>query len=219
LSAVNSTVSTPIGERHETAPATLGTVIGAGRSARAPAEAMWVALVRSVAAGEARALHELHERLHRLVFTLIIRIVRNRETAEELTLDVFHDVWRRASGYDEGGGTVIGWIMNQARSRAVDRVRFEHRKKRRAHLSDAEPLIAGSAEEAVDAGLRERVVRNALSSLTTEERQAIEIAYFSDRSYVEVAEALGEPPGTVKTRIRSGLIKLRRVLAEEVSRR
>ena len=70
------------------------------------------------------------KRTHRIVFTLMVRITNNRETAEELTLDVFHDVWRRASTYDPAGGSVVGWIMNQARSRAIDRLRFEQRKKR-----------------------------------------------------------------------------------------
>ena len=90
----------------------------------------WAALVQSIAAGDQLALHALYERAHRMVFTLILRITANRETAEELTLDVFHDVWRRAAGYDPANGTVLGWIMNQARSRAIDRLRFESRKKR-----------------------------------------------------------------------------------------
>jgi RNA polymerase sigma-70 factor, ECF subfamily len=212
---VNVSVCTPTAASGETAAPTLGSVIGAQRIASAPSEAMWVGLVRSVAAREECALQELYARLHRLVFTFILRIVRNRETAEELTLDVFHDLWRRAADYDERGGTVIGWIMNQARSRAIDRMRFELRKKRVSQVADSDPLVARSAEDDVEAGLRGRVVRNALSSLTPQERQAIETAYFLDRTYVEVAQALSEPPGTIKTRIRSGLMKLRRVLAEE----
>ena len=72
----------------------------------------------------------IYTQTHRIVFTLIMRIVSNRETAEELTVNVFYDVWRRASGYDPAGGSVIGWILNQARSRAIDRLRFEQRKKR-----------------------------------------------------------------------------------------
>src|SRR5919205_4036198 len=83
-----------------------------------------------MAAGDQLALHALYERTHRVVFTLVMRITANRESAEELTLDVFHDVWRRASRYDAANGTVLGWIMNQARSRAIDRLRFDQRKKR-----------------------------------------------------------------------------------------
>jgi RNA polymerase sigma factor (sigma-70 family) len=97
--------------------------------ARVP-EQDWEGLLRSIATGDQLALHTLYERTHRLVFTLAMRITKNRESAEELTLDVFHDVWRRASRYEVAGGTVLGWIMNQARSRAIDRLRFERRKKR-----------------------------------------------------------------------------------------
>src|SRR5688572_32805084 len=89
-------------------------------------------MVHAIAAGDAAALDRLYERSHRIVFSLIMRITRSREASEELTLDVFHDVWRRASAYDPQGGTVLGWIMNQARSRAIDRIRFDQRRKRAA---------------------------------------------------------------------------------------
>src|SRR5688500_5592840 len=108
----------PDGER---SPGTLGEVLYARPSEPLVSEAEWVALVRSVAAGDQGALLALYERAHRVVFTLIMRITVNRATAEEVTLDVFHDVWRRASSYQEKDGTVLGWIMNQARSRAIDR--------------------------------------------------------------------------------------------------
>ena len=110
-------------------PATLGDVLYAN-AGPAISESDWAALVQSVAAGDQLALHALYDRAHRLVFTLAMRITANRETAEELTVDVFHDVWRRASLYDARNGTVLGWIMNQTRSRAIDRLRFEQRKKR-----------------------------------------------------------------------------------------
>jgi RNA polymerase sigma-70 factor, ECF subfamily len=117
-------------------PATLGDVLYAKSKAPVP-EQEWVTPVQSIAAGDQLALHTLYERSHRLVFTLIMRIIANRETAEELTIDVFHDVWRRASSYVAANGTVLGWIMNQARSRAIDRLRFESRKKR-SHDGDPE---------------------------------------------------------------------------------
>ena len=118
-------------------PATLGDVLYAKSKAPVP-EQDWATLVQSIAAGDQLALHALYERAHRLVFTLIMRIMANRETAEELTIDVFHDIWRRASRYDPANGTVLGWIMNQARSRAIDRLRFESRKKR--NRGDLPPL-------------------------------------------------------------------------------
>lgn len=178
-------------------------------------EKEWVALVQSVAAGDALALHALYERTHRLVFTLIVRITGSHETAEELTLDVFHDVWRRARSYDPAGGPVVGWIMNQARSRAIDRLRFEHRKKRvNPATDDPGPVTAASGpEQAFDAREQGRAVRDALQVLTPDERQAIETAFFSELTYAEAAARLQQPLGTVKTRIRSGLAKLRQALA------
>src|SRR5947208_9581505 len=126
-------------------PATLGDVLYAKSKAPVP-EQDWATLVRSMAAGDQLALHTLYEMAHRMVFTLIMRITANRETAEELTIDVFHDVWRRASRYDAANGTVLGWIMNQARSRAIDRLRFDSRKKRSQGDSDGPPPAEEAAE-------------------------------------------------------------------------
>src|SRR5205814_7087473 len=114
-------------DRPDSAPGTLGDVLYADKSKTLETEKVWAMLVQSIAAGDQLALHALYERTHRVVFTLIMRITSNRETAEELTLDVFHDVWRRAARYEAANGAVLGWIMNQARSRAIDRLRFESR--------------------------------------------------------------------------------------------
>jgi RNA polymerase sigma-70 factor (ECF subfamily) len=173
--------------------------------------------VRAVAAGNQDALHALYERAHRVVFTLSMRITANRETAEEVTVDVFHDVWRRASSYQEANGTVLGWIMNQARSRAIDRWRFEQRKKRVPPESAAQvPLTASiSPDESVVFNQRREAIGRALEVLTPDERRAIESAFFSELPYAEVAVRLDEPLGTIKTRIRTGLHKLRQALAEE----
>lgn len=113
-------------DRREDSSGTLGDVLYANKSTSLVAEEDWVGLVRSIAAGDQLALHALYERTHHLVYILIVRIIRNRETAEELTLEVFYDIWRRAARYDAEDGTVLGWIMNQARSRAL---RFEQRKR------------------------------------------------------------------------------------------
>jgi RNA polymerase sigma-70 factor (ECF subfamily) len=195
-------------------PGTLGDVLYADKSKARESEQNWVALVQSIAAGDQPALHALYERTHRLVFTLIMRITSNRETAEELTLDVFYDIWRRASRYDAANGTVLGWIMNQARSRAIDRLRFEQRKKRvDPHASDPVLGIETSDSEAIlEFKQQSQALRNALKVLTPDERQAIEAAFFSELTYAEVATRLDQPLGTVKTRIRSGLHKLRQAL-------
>ncbi len=178
---------------------TLGDLLSARRTAAPVSESVWVGLVQAIARGD----------------TLIMRISGNRETAEELTADVFHDVWRKASAYEPAGGSVIGWILNQARSRAIDRLRFEQRKKRVNDSSDGppvEPTVSGP-QEAFASKEQSRILSHALQGLTPDERQAIEIAFFSELTYSEVASRLNQPLGTVKTRIRSGLGKLRQMLA------
>ena len=196
-------------QRTSKSPTTLGDVLYAGSKPPVPEED-WAALVRSIAAGDQLALHALYERAHRMVFTLCLRITANRETAEELTVDVFHDVWRRAAGYDAANGTVLGWIMNQARSRAIDRLRFENRKKR-AHAAEIEPEASDQADPCDLIELREqsRLLGEALAGLTPREREAIETTFFAGLTHVEAADRLDQPLGTVKTRIRSGLHKLR----------
>ena len=197
---------------------TLGDLLYADRSAAAITEEDWVRLVRSVASGDQRALRALYERTHRLVFTLAMRIGRSREIAEEVTLDVFHDVWRRASAYDPKGGSVVGWIMNQARSRAIDRLRFEQRKKRTPQANgsaDEAPTHAAEPVDPMEAQQSRASLEEALKSLTVEERRVIETAFFADLTYAETAVRLGQPLGTVKTRIRSALAKLRQALAGE----
>jgi RNA polymerase sigma-70 factor, ECF subfamily len=200
------------------APRTLGDLLYANQSQAAMSEADWVGLVRSVAAGDQLALHSIYEQTHGIVFTLIMRIVNNRETAEELTLDVFHDVWRRASTYEPANGSVVGWIVNQARSRAIDRLRYEQRKKRvddgtgPAYTKTAanDPLNAFQVDE------QTQLLRKALDILNAEEKQAIETAFFSELTYQEAAARLNQPLGTIKSRIRSGLGKLRVALAREL---
>jgi RNA polymerase sigma-70 factor, ECF subfamily len=202
-------------EEADASPGTLGDVLYAGKSKPLVSESEWAALVQAIAAGNQLALHALYERAHRPVYTLIVRITSNRETAEELTLDVFHDVWRRASGYDAANGTVLGWIMNQARSRAIDRLRFEQRKKR-VDPQAREPLEAIEAADCHDLlafKQQSEALRRALTLLTSDERQAIETAFFSELTHAEVAARLKQPLGTIKTRIRSGLHKLRQALA------
>ena len=202
-------------ESSEASPGTLGDVLYAKKEQPRVPEEEWTALVRAVAAGDEVALHALYERAHRPVYTFVVRMTGNRETAEELTVDVFHDVWRRAAHYDPANGTVLGWIMNQARSRAIDRLRFDQRKKRVAPAGD-EPVQLTAAADPHDLlafKQQSELLRGALGSLTHDERQAIEAAFFSELTYAEVATRLDVPLGTIKTRIRSGLQKLRKGLA------
>jgi len=196
---------------------TLGDILYADKSKPRVSEDEWLQLVRGVASGDQSALYSLYQQTNRIVFTLIVRIIMNRESAEEVTLDVFHDVWRKASTYDPANGSVVGWIMNQARSRAIDRLRFDQRKKRvniyphdlRPTTDIVDPQQGCLFEE------QSRLLRDALEVLTPEERNAIESAFFSELTYEQTARKLNQPLGTVKTRIRSGLGKLREALKGE----
>jgi RNA polymerase sigma-70 factor (ECF subfamily) len=194
---------------------TLGDLLYRDQSDAVAAEGDWVLLVRSIAAGDQQALRDLYERTHRLVFTLAARICGSRELAEEVTLDVFHDVWQRSAEFDPSDRSVVGWIMIQARSRAIDRLRFEQRRKRSPDPQltyDDERVQVGAPLDVLEARQRGCLLQEALSALTPDERNAIETAFFSELTYSETAARLDQPLGTVKTRIRSALAKLRKVL-------
>lgn len=202
-------------DQYEPEPGTLGAVLYSQAGRATPAEREWVELLESISAGDQLALHALYERAHRVVFTLAMRITNSRQTAEELTVDVFHHVWRHAAKYEPSGGTVLGWILNQARWRAIDRLRFEGRQKRLdPHDQEFRQWTPPrDSHDAVALKQRTESLKRALGVLTADEREAIERAYFSGETYSEVAERLNQPLGTIKTRIRSGLAKLRVALA------
>jgi RNA polymerase sigma-70 factor (ECF subfamily) len=142
----------------------------------------------------------------------MVRMSGSRETAEELTLDVFHGVWTRAARYDPANGTVLGWIMNQARSRAIDRLRHDGRRKRVDPGTQEPPQAGPAAHELFALQQQGEALHAALARLRPEERTAIEAAFFGDLTYAEVARLLDQPLGTIKTRIRSGLLRLRQAL-------
>ena len=202
-------------EACDQAPQKLGDLLYRGTSKVVP-ESEWVSLVQAIAAGDQTALRSLYDRSHRIAFTLIMRITNDRETAEELTLDVFHDVWRRATQYDPVNGPVLGWILNQARSRAIDRLRYDQRRKR-VNPWPHDPTFSAEADRPDPLSDEEvgKQVRDAVATLSPEERAVIEAAYFSELTYAEVATRLNQPLGTVKSRIRSGLGKLRQQLAAD----
>lgn len=211
-----STTQRAKGSGADCPPVTLGDLLYKDRTQARVSEDAWVALVRGIAAGDQRALRSVYERTHRLVFTFLARLLNDRRSAEEVTVDTFHAVWQRAARYDPAGGPVLGWIMNQARTRAIDRLRYEHRKKRTAPpSSDDAPTgdCTDSTGEAIDALRQGQALRATLTVLTADEREAIEAAFFLELTYPEVAARLDQPLGTVKTRIRSGLEKLRQALS------
>ena len=173
------------------------------------------ALIRRVAGGEQSALTAVYDATNRLVFGLILRIVVDRATAEEVLLDVYTQVWRQAAAYDATRGVPLAWIMTIARSRAIDRVRAgrpDQQKKEPLEAIGEVSAVGVSPEEASVYSERQRLVRSALGALAPEQREVIELAYYSGLSHSEIALKLGQPLGTVKTRTRLGMMKLRDML-------
>jgi RNA polymerase sigma-70 factor (ECF subfamily) len=168
-----------------------------------------------VAGGDQSALTELYDSTSRLVFGLVLRVVGDRSTAEEVLLDVYTQVWRQASTYDSKRGAPLAWMMTIARTRGIDRLRsgkYEHQNKDQLDSIGEVSASTASPEEDTVTAERRRLVRAALESLSAEQREVIELAYYSGLSHSEIALKLGQPLGTVKTRTRLGLIKLRDTL-------
>lgn len=193
---------------------TLGDVLYSGSSQALVSEKNWVRLVQGVAAGEHSALHDLYERTHRAVFTLIMRLTSSRESAEELTLDIFDDMWRKACRYDPANGTVLAWVMNQARAKAIDWLRLEQQQKPPQPVPEGGLLLIDAPDyrDVMHFNEQSGRLRAALAVLTPEERAAIEIAFFSELTHEQVAARLKQSASTIKLWIRSGLHKLRRAL-------
>lgn len=174
-----------------------------------------VALIRQVASGDQSALTVIYDATNRLVFGLILRIVVDRATAEEVLLDVYTQVWRQAAAYDTSRGVPLAWVMTIARSRAIDRLRAGKHDQQNKDPLDAIAEVRASGvnpEEASVFSERRQLVRTALNTLAPEQREVIELAYYSGLSHSEIALKLGQPLGTVKTRTRLGMIKLRDIL-------
>ena len=175
-----------------------------------------VSLVELVATGDQSALATLYDATNRLIYSLILRVLGDVSSAEEVLVDVYTQVWRQAASYDANRGAPLAWMATIARSRAIDRLRSGWQDQRRKEplevLGDA-PANAASPEETTAASERQRFVREALNLLTPEQREVIELAYYSGLSHSEIAEKLKQPLGTVKTRTRLGMMKLREALA------
>ena len=175
----------------------------------------WAALIRRVADGDQSALTTLYDATSRFVFGLILRVVGDRATAEEVLLDVYTQAWRQAASYDEQRGAPLAWLMTIARTRGIDRLRSgryeRHNKEPLESMGDVTATTSSPEEDSVIAE-RRGLVHSALDALSTEQREVIELAYYSGLSHSEIALRLGQPLGTVKTRTRLGMMKLREML-------
>ena len=182
------------------------------------------ALVALAASGDERALGDLYDRYGGMAYSLACAIVSEHADAEEVVADAFAQIWRSASGFDSARGSVAAWVATITRTRALDLVRS---RKRRARVleeaavvtDEGETLVLAPTVEAADRGAEQSetsaIVRRSLDELPAAQRRVIELAYFGGFSQSEIAAQLSEPLGTVKTRMRTGLIKLRELLGSQ----
>jgi RNA polymerase sigma-70 factor, ECF subfamily len=189
----------------------------AGALAGRPAGDALDQLMTQVAGGDERAFAELYRRVAPAVFGLVGKVVRNPALSEEVTQEVFVELWRGASRFDPGRGTARSWIMTCAHRRAVDRVRSAERAARRDDLAGRrdQGRPYDQVAEQVETGLEHEHVRRSLDALTELQREAVVLAYYGGHTHREIAELLQVPVGTVKTRLRDGLIRLRDHLGVE----
>src|SRR6185295_952221 len=169
-------------------------------------------LLRRIAAQDRQALAELYDQLAGVLFAVAMRIVSDPSEAEEVMQDVFVQIWERANTFDPALGTATSWALRIARNRSIDRLRSRQRRNRAldefenvlSTESLAPPIVHGELSRDELAG-----VRSALEGLPVDQRQVIELAFFRGLSHGEIAEALKQPLGTVKARIRRGMLKLK----------
>ena len=169
--------------------------------------------IHGMAGGDQHAMSALYDATNRLVYGLVLRILSDPGIAEEVLLDVYMQVWRQSSSYDDKRGGPLAWITTIARSRAIDRLRSGSQRKREEPLDRADTHSSPTNVEAdaINSEMR-ALVRAALDQLSPEQREVIELAYYSGMSHSEIAGTLNQPLGTVKTRTRSGMVKLRESL-------
>lgn len=171
-------------------------------------------LLAAIARGDERALGELYDRYGRVAYGLALRIVRDAALAQDAVQDGFLAAWRTAAAYDARRGKPQSWLLTLVHRRAVDVVRREER--RRAGQLEADTVVASTRSTDEEAAVREqrRAVQAALAQLSPDQREALELSYYGGLTQSELAERLGVPLGTVKSRVFAGLARLRDLLGE-----
>jgi RNA polymerase sigma-70 factor (ECF subfamily) len=169
-------------------------------------------LVHRLLQKDVSAFEQLYDRHSRTVYGLLLRILQQAGTADEVAQDVFLQLWRNAGQYDESRGPFVPWLLTLARNRALDtlRLKSERQRRREDQTEELPPVFAAPEyEKQLDEKLRGERVRALIGSLNPQQKKAIELAYFEGLSHTEIAAALKEPLGTVKSWIRNGLLRLK----------
>jgi RNA polymerase sigma-70 factor, ECF subfamily len=174
-------------------------------------------LLHAVARRDEQALASLYERYRVILFALLIRILNSREEAEDVLQEVFLQVWRRAGDFDEQRGRPFTWLVTLTRSRGIDRLRLLGARQRvlESAADNTDTEVSDAVTDTLHSEQRE-IVRRALAELPEEQKRTLLLAYFEGLTQSEIAARLGAPLGTVKTRMRSGLLKLRELLATQM---
>jgi RNA polymerase sigma-70 factor (ECF subfamily) len=180
-----------------------------------------IALLRRVAQGDRRGFEELYDRFSGVLFSTAYRVLNNQEAAEDVLQDVFIQIWEKAPLYDPTRGKPMTWAVTLTRNKAIDRLRSTVRRNRlqddvEREVETFEQFDDRSSFDAVASGETSKLVREAIQKLSKDQREAIELAFFSSLTQTEIAERLGEPLGTIKARIRRGMMKLKDVISPEL---
>jgi RNA polymerase sigma-70 factor (ECF subfamily) len=176
-----------------------------------------IELLNRIGDGDQTALSELYDRYARLIYAFAYKILGSVEEAEEIVLDVFSQVWKNPQSYNAKRGRIETWLFVMARSRSLDRLR-RLKKMPESTQIDLSKLLTNATSQPLEQALQQEkreLVLAALEDLPTEQRQAIELAYFEGLSSTQIADRVGQPLGTIKTRIRLGLNKMRQFLAND----
>ena len=183
---------------------------------REQAEAAQAQLLRRVAARDAQALAAFYDQTAAPLYSVAVRILGDGSEAEEVIQDAFVQIWEKATTFDPMLGSAFHWALSIARHRSIDRLRARARQSRwmtaYQEVSDVNPPVMNGPEQNTEAAEEFAAVRAALVSLPSEQKQAIEMAFFGGKTHLEIAEALQAPLGTIKARIRRGMLKLREKL-------
>jgi RNA polymerase sigma-70 factor (ECF subfamily) len=180
-----------------------------------------VELLRRVAQGDRRGFEELYDRFSGVLFSTASRVLNNQEAAEDVLQDVFVQIWEKAPLYDPARGKPLTWAITLTRNKAIDRLRATVRRNRLSEDMQRESQTQNqfddrSSFDAASTGDTNKLVREAMQKLSKDQREAIELAFFSSLTQPEIAERLNEPLGTVKARIRRGMMRLRDLLRPQL---
>jgi RNA polymerase sigma-70 factor (ECF subfamily) len=179
-------------------------------------------LIAQVAEGDARSLEALYERYSRVIYSFSLRIVGDGQIAEEVLQEVFFRAWRQGKNFESSKGSLITWLLSITHNLSIDEVRKRNRRPQRADSSEPELLLASLVDTSEDVeqqawiSVLRDTIQGAMDGLPPAQREVIEMAYFQGLTQREIAERLNEPLGTVKTRMRLGILKLRDSLGEQL---